>query len=331
MAVGSSPIRLFVDSRHETDWARGEWQRIAETWRREGPVDLVDDGRHADAILITLADCRAPYPDTIERIACTGSYAEHSDKCFVFDTHYQPLGLFPGLYTSLRRHLFSPQRHRTGCYMLSFNEFVGPDPAGESSALRYLFSFQGNFTSRIRGRLFSADFGRDDVLIQRTEPFWANTGGEEFRGFKQQFAETMRASRFVLCPRGIGPSSFRLFETMHSGRVPVILSDAWVPPMGIDWQACSLRVAEKDIGRLPEICMAALPRWEAMAREAHRAWEQWFSTAGLGRLVLASIEDIRRTRRLPERLYRLGWPLRKGAAVLRRTAVRAVSVARHRS
>jgi hypothetical protein len=236
--------------------------------------------------------------------------------------------LFPGLYTSLRRYLFSGQRHRTGCYMQSFNEFVGPDPGQKIDTLRYLFSFQGNFTSHTRGRLLATTFGRDDVLIERTQPFWANVGNEDLRGFKQQYAETMRASRFILCPRGIGTSSFRLFETMHSGRVPVILSDSWVPPSGIDWQACSLRLPEKDIARVPEACLAALPRWEGMAREAHRVWQQWFSAAGMGGLVRASIEDIRRTRRLPERLYRFGWPARIAAATLRQTAARAASALR---
>jgi hypothetical protein len=321
-------IRLFVDSRHETDWAQGRWAEIAETWQRNGHVELVDGGREADAILITLADCEASYRETIDRIAHAGSYIEHPDKCFVFDTQDSPVGFFPGLYTSLRRHLFSVQRHRTGCYMQSFNEFVGPDPEQKIDTLRYLFSFRGNFTSRTRGRLFATSFGRDDVLIERTEPFWANVASEEVRGFKQQYAETMRASRFILCPRGIGTSSFRLFETMHSGRVPVILSDAWVPPRGIDWQACSLRLPEKDITRIPETCLAALPRWESMAREAHRLWQQWFSSAGMGGLVRASIEDIQRTRRRPERLYRLGWPARIAATTLRQTAARAASALR---
>jgi hypothetical protein len=134
----------------------------------------------------------------------------------------------------------------------------------------------------------------------------------------------------VLCPRGIGTSTFRLFETMQSGRVPVILSDAWVPSAGIDWNAVSLRVPERDIARLPEICTAALPRWDGMAREARRAWEEWFSPAGMGKLVRTSIEDIRRTRRFGESFYRLGWPMRRGAANFRQSAARAVSLLRRR-
>ena len=316
---------LYLDTSHESDWARSQWRGIAEEWQRAGHFELVDCARDADAILITLADCRVRYAEAIERIAHEGAYAEHPDKTFVFDTQEAAIGLFPGLYCSLRPYLHSRKRHRAGCYMKSFNEFVGPDPPGEVPELRYLFSFQGNLTARARRRVFEADFGRDDVLIERTEPFWSRTGDPALRDFKERYAETLRLSRFVLCPRGIATSSFRLFETMQSGRVPVILSDDWVAPPWLDWDSCSLRVPERDVARLPEICLANLPRWEGMARQARKLWEQWFSPEGMGGLVRATIEDIRRTRRIPEAAYRLEWPVRRAAARVRRAAVRAAS------
>lgn len=316
-------MRLFMETSHESDWARGQWRGLAETWQQAGHVELVSSMTEADAVLVTLADCKASYPDTIAALARSGAYADHPDKSFVFDTQDTPLGLYPGLYCSLRRLLFSPSRHRTSCYMQSFNEFIGPAEAGTAPEFRYLFTFQGNLTSKTRGQLFAANYGRDDVLIERTQPFWNDTGGH--RAFKQQYAQKILQSRYVLCPRGIGTSTFRLFETLQSGRVPVILSDAWVPPAGIDWSAVSLRVPERDLARLPEICREALPRWDDMAREARRVWEQWFSPAGMGRLVRTSIEDIRRTRRFGEGFYRLGWPLRRSVANFRQAAARAAS------
>ena len=318
-----------METSHESDWARGQWRALAETWQQAGHVELVSSMDEADTILITLADCKAPYPDTIASVARSGAYAEHPDKSFVFDTQDTPLGLYPGLYCSLRRLMFSASRHRTSCYMQSFNEFIGFAEAGAAPDFRYLFTFQGNLTSKTRGQLFAANYGRDDVLIERTQPFWTDTGGH--RAFKQQYALKILQSRYVLCPRGIGTSTFRLFETMQSGRVPVILSDAWVPPADIDWNAFSLRVPERDIGRLPEICHEALPRWDGMAAEARRVWQEWFSPAGMGKLVRSSIEDIRRTRHFGEGFYRLGWPLRRSVANFRQTAAHAVSRLRRRS
>src|SRR5579883_2301464 len=311
-------MRLYIESSHESEWARGRWRDISESWQQAGHVELVDRAAAADAIVITLADCKAGYAETIATIGTSGAYAEFPDKTFVFDTQDSPLGLFPGLYCSLRRFLFSAARHRTGCYMQSFNEFVGPGEPDGRAGLRYLFSFQGNLTSKTRAALFDMKYGRDDVLIERTQPFWSDTGGH--REFKRQYADKIRASRYVLCPRGIGTSTFRLFETMQSGRVPVILSDAWVPTPWIDWNRCVLRVPERDIERLPEICLANEPHWQAMAHNARAAWEKWLSPEGMGHLVRTAIEDIMRTRRLPERAYRLQWPLRRASSGFRQAA-----------
>src|SRR3990167_4833474 len=55
-------MKLFVDTIHESDWARARWLDIAENWRRAGQFQLVGGAREADAVLITLADCRSSYP-----------------------------------------------------------------------------------------------------------------------------------------------------------------------------------------------------------------------------------------------------------------------------
>ena len=65
------------------------------------------------------------------------------------------------------------------------------------------------------------------------------------------YLSTLLDSRFVLCPRGYGTSSYRLFETMRLGRVPVIISDEWVPPLGPSWLNCSIRISEKRVRELP--------------------------------------------------------------------------------
>lgn len=318
-------MRLHLDTSYESEWAQRRWRDIAAGWQKGGHLEISESPDRADAILITLADHTGDYGETIRRVATSGVYREYPDKSFVFDTQDSPVGYLPGLYCSLRRYLFNSSRHRTGCYMQSFNEYIRfVDPA-DAGAPRWLFSFQGNLTARIRERLFAMNYGRDDVLIERTAAFWSDTGGTKFRHLKQQYADNMVASRFVLCPRGIGTSTFRLFETMQSGRVPVILSDSWVPCAGLNWDDFSLRVREADIGRLPEICRASVPRWESMARAARRAWEEWFSAAGMARLVRRSIEEIVAARRLGERCYRAEWPIRSAAVNMRSRLVGALS------
>jgi Exostosin family len=69
----------------------------------------------------------------------------------------------------------------------------------------------------------------------------------------RQFIGLCQRSKFVLCPRGVGVSSMRLFESMAMARSPVILSDEWVPLPTIPWEQFSIRVAESDWAKIPEI------------------------------------------------------------------------------
>ena len=313
-------LKLFLCTEFETPWASGEWRRIAATWGLDAPCEVVGDPEAADAVLITLCDLRDPYPAVVEKVKRLALRRAARDRVFVFDTSDMPAGLFPGLYASLRRRLFSRARHRTSSFLQSFNEYIDLQPYDPRPPL--LCSFQGNLTSPVRGRLFNLPHRRDDVVIERTEPFWSRIGEETTAPFKRRYAETIGNSRFVLCPRGNGTSSYRLFETMQSGRVPVIIADPWVPSDMVPWHACSLRVPERAIDRVVEICEGADPQWRDMAQEARRAWESWFSPVGLARLIAESIEGIWQSRPYPERVYACGWPWRTNLLRLRGALVR---------
>ena len=57
----------------------------------------------------------------------------------------------------------------------------------------------------------------------------------------------------MLCPRGQGTSSIRLFEAMRMGIAPVIISDKWIGPKGPEWESFAVFVKEKDISRSARI------------------------------------------------------------------------------
>jgi hypothetical protein len=336
-------LKIFIDNSFETQWECARWQKIIGSWD-DSSLIICDSMQGVDVILVTLTGPKDDYAKAIDCIAQSKKYAVLAEKVFVFDPSDSAIGLFPGIYASLTSYLFSHKRHRTGCYLPSFNEFItykGPDCEGW---IRYLFSFQGSGNSRVRRRLFLTDFGSNDVLIECREPaggrmaggipgsaedaFWASS--PEMMEFKRQYAEVITRSKFVLCPRGYGSSgSYRVFETMQSGRVPVIISDAWVPWSNIEWSKFSLWVREKDIANLPNICLEARDRWITMALEARKTWEEWFSPRGLAKLIETSILDIKRARKCPERLLRsFDWPLRRSLAQGRHLAVRSYSSAR---
>lgn len=70
------------------------------------------------------------------------------------------------------------------------------------------------------------------------------------------FIGLLRRSIFTLAPRGTGLTSFRLFEAIHTGSIPVyVWSGDNVLPYedDIDWHSFCVLVHESDIPRIPEI------------------------------------------------------------------------------
>jgi len=91
------------------------------------------------------------------------------------------------------------------------------------------------------------------------------------------YGSVLARSKFVICPRGYATSSWRLFETMKAGRVPVIVSDQWVPPEGPAWESFSIRVGESDVAQIPGILEQHESMAEHMGQLARATWEEWFS------------------------------------------------------
>jgi len=82
---------------------------------------------------------------------------------------------------------------------------------------------------------------------------------------------------------------------MLMGRVPVIISDYWVPPEGPDWNAFSIRVPESDVSKIPAILEDRQHDAPEMARRARQAWEAWFSPVVTFHRVVEWCLDIQRT------------------------------------
>ena len=101
----------------------------------------------------------------------------------------------------------------------------------------WLFSFRGTDLSHpIRRKLFRyfSTHPRAKMVRNRTQ-FHSHSVKE-----KQDYVDDILSSKFVLCPRGWSPSTYRLFEVMELGRCPVIISDDWVPIHGVPWQDCCI-------------------------------------------------------------------------------------------
>ena len=212
----------------------------------------------------------------------------------------------PGVYTGIEKP-WASTRTRPGFYLgRAKNEFTTYAPA--SPDLPYLFSFMGAVRNApVREKLASLNHPRsvfqdttadfDRVLHRKMDP-------RERLDYHRRYAELIRTSKFNLCPRGLSASSIRVFETMCMGRVPVILSDSWIPPQGPRWEDFSIRVRERDFVQIPRLLEERENEAIEMGERARREWECWFSEEVLFHYLVELCLDIKNTRKIPETIGR---------------------------
>jgi len=201
-------------------------------------------------------------------------------KTMVYDERDLPCSPFPGLFVSMPAPYFQPKRQRAFSYCRLHNELIKADE-GEPDLL---FSFMGGHTHPVRGELLHLKHPRAIIEDTTQVNFFEHSDGskkqqhqQKIQLQKERYQEIVARSKFVLCPRGWGTSSFRLYETLAVGRVPVIISDDWVPSPAPDWNACSVRVAQNEVASIPAILERREADWPAMAQAARATFQDYMA------------------------------------------------------
>ena len=260
-----------------------------------GMHTLTDDPAEADIILFAEMGTCGKFA---EMVRAHPYYRRYSRKCFLFDSADFFFLVAPGIYASLTKQQYRPDYTRTGFYLyLIENAFITSQPCTGSE--KYLASFVGSRnTHPVRDHVFT--FGRDDIYAKDTSNYSSRTtyhGEPEERAlFWLEYAEVLADSKFSLCPRGQGAGTIRLYESMKMGRACVILADDWQPHGQIPWEEFSIKVAEQDVQRLPEILEQHQHRVVEMGARARQVWEEYFSEKIRFHRVVELCLDIQRNR-----------------------------------
>lgn len=284
----SRPLKIFFDLKHQERWHQEEWKKIfsEEIIANQTEVLPVAEKNQADCILQTRSR-----QNLITAWKITSASAE-TIPVVVWDSDDHPSGIDPGLYCSLPRPLHEPSRHGSFCYPIVYNECV--EPFDQKNA-EYLFCFAGGVTSGLRGRLVSwikeTKFDEAVGLKVQNGP-WQQMFDRSGLAVKKEYADIIKRSRFVLCPRGNGVGSIRFFEVLKAGRVPVVLSDDYVLPDGIDWESCTIRIKEKNFQQIPKILASYIDRWPAMALQAEKISKEKFEGSALLANLGKKIKEI---------------------------------------
>jgi exostosin family protein len=240
----------------------------AATNRFKGHV-LVESPEEADIVLfVETSTCAGPYFESVRR---DKTYREHRQKSYVYCATDLILPVVPGVFPSIARENYLQAWTRAGGY-IGITERDGLTFDAEREPTR-LFSFIGaSAAHRVRRQLMRLAHPEGLLVDTTTAPRVGVSKSE----YERRYYEALVDSAFILCPRGGGPSSFRLMEAMITGRAPVIISDAWCPPTGPDWDRFSVRVPEREVHRIPELLEESRNRAREMGLEARRAWLDWF-------------------------------------------------------
>ena len=297
-------IHLLTVHPESDQRARGGYLSLAESALadRFKVHQLVEDPREADIILFAEIDVGRFSKDVLRH-----PYMKHfRPKCFMFTTDWRAIPFLPGVYTAVEKRWYSPRRVRPGFYpSCLINPLIKFEP-GPGRDL--LYSFMGDVqTAPVRRVLARLEHPRGlcvDTSRESQSVIW-EWSAEQRAVFWKRYVEMIKRSQFVLCPRGVAPSSIRLFETMCVGRVPVILADEWVPPQGPRWENFSIQISERNARSVPRILEEKEADALEMGLAARNEWEEYFSPEVVFHRAVELCLEIQKSRRLPEALARL--------------------------
>ena len=104
---------------------------------------------------------------------------------------------------------------------------------------------------------------------------------------RQNLLDNILSSDYIVCARGGGNFSYRLYETLCSGRIPIFINTDRVLPYEeyIDWKKLCIWVEEDEIDRINERVAefhASLSPDDfiALQYECRKLWDEWLSPSG---------------------------------------------------
>lgn len=154
---------------------------------------------------------------------------------------------------------------------------------------KYKVVFCGRRTHDLREVMFN-QFSSIDGYKMYDNSTMAISGDqvEIFRGL-------ITDSIFGLCPRGYGPASFRMYETMQMGCIPIYVSDEfWLPFEDlIDWKKAALLITPEKVLQIPQLVddLIESGEWKDMLEYGQECYRKYLSWDGTIKTIRGIIEN----------------------------------------
>jgi hypothetical protein len=125
-----------------------------------------------------------------------------------------------------------------------------------------------------------------DICVKDVDKWFNHSDGE-----KVEYVDTSLNSRFVLCPRGRAPFTYRICEAMAMGRVPAVIADKWIPFSFDDKRPYYLQIPEAEVDQVDAILREADSRAEEYGFNARELWKKYCAPSTR---VYAALREITR-------------------------------------
>lgn len=154
----------------------------------------------------------------------------------------------------------------------------------ENIKKNYLASFVGSNTHPIRTIMAEACKNVSEISIKMKG--WSPAVSEtDFHSF----LDLAMQSEFCLCPRGYGLNSFRLYEAMQLGCIPVIITDEFYLPWQdeLNWSEFSVLISKDNIPNIVDILKIYKPEdINRMRNKIKEIYPSYFTMDGLYKNIL---------------------------------------------
>lgn len=225
------------------------------------------------------------YVDTLSSCPFVRRYANRI-VVLNHDTHARVF--LPGLYVSLERSRPPLLPARAIPYKRDLWK-IDAENLSKSYDTKFLWIFQGSSrTHPIRRRLWRLLNNDPRGVFKIVEKQFHERDEKD----QIDYIHSICQGAFSLCPRGLSPSSYRVYESMQLGKCPVIISDDWTPPYDVDWLSCSLRIPEREINNIGTYLAELEDRAFELGKQARVEWNRCLSGRNRAFIFLNSLLNI---------------------------------------
>lgn len=111
----------------------------------------------------------------------------------------------------------------------------------------------------------------------------------------KNFVDTTSRSVFTLCPRGYGRTSYRLYEAIALGSIPIYIWDdiEWLPYKDkLNWEDFSISINIKDIKKLPSIINSHNSKMIKQKQEKIKElYDKYFTMEGTCKQIIRMLKE----------------------------------------